>query len=67
MESCKLVVMKSVIGFAFLMLLAGSALAQPYGLEGHMPVLDDRAAGCAPANSTAFLEYNNVRALIHSG
>jgi hypothetical protein len=28
---------------------------------------DDRAAGCAPASASTFLEFNNVKALIHSG
>lgn len=41
--------------------------AQPYGLQVHAPVVDERAAGCSPANSSAYLEYNNVKALIHSG
>ena len=28
---------------------------------------DSRAAGCAPANASTFLEFNNVKALIHTG
>lgn len=34
-------------------------------LENSPPT--DRAAGCAPANASAFLAFNNVKALIHSG
>jgi hypothetical protein len=52
-----------------LVLLAGStALCQPYG-DLHAPewVTDDRAAGCSAANGKTFLEFNNVRALIHTG
>ncbi|MBL7899931.1 MAG: T9SS type A sorting domain-containing protein [Crocinitomicaceae bacterium] len=55
----------------FTLLATGFSLityAQQYGMHSHAPVLeDDRAAGCSPANSSAFLEYNNVKALIHSG
>lgn len=29
--------------------------------------LAERAAGCAPANASTFLEFNNVKALIHTG
>ena len=28
---------------------------------------ENRAAGCTPANASTFLEFNNVKALIHSG
>jgi len=42
--------------------------AQPYrGSVNPGSVPDERAAGCAPANASAFLEFNNVKALIHSG
>lgn len=46
--------------------------AQPLN-DGHheFPVTEidaeERAAGCAPANASTFLEFNNVKALIHSG
>lgn len=59
--------MKSCSAIAIFLVLTIRAIAQPYGLESHAPVIDERAAGCAPANSSAYLEYNNVRALIHSG
>lgn len=35
--------------------------------NAHPIVIEDRAAGCAPANGTTYLEFNNVRALIHTG
>jgi hypothetical protein len=42
-------------------------LAQPYG-DTHAPLpIDERAAGCSPANGSTFLEFNNVKALIHTG
>ncbi len=46
----------------------GLALCQPFG-DTHAPVIveDDRAAGCSPADGDYFLEFNNVRALIHTG
>lgn len=52
----------------FVFLLGGVAKGQLYN-NGHVPhpVEDERAAGCAPASGTTYLEFNNVRALIHTG
>lgn len=50
-----------------LFLVVSKVNAQLYGNSKHPVVVDDRAAGCAPANSSAFLEYNNVKTIIHSG
>lgn len=50
-------------------LLASAALqAQPLN-NGHYdpPTIESRAAGCGPASASRFLEFNNVKALIHSG
>ncbi|MCH2225661.1 MAG: T9SS type A sorting domain-containing protein [Crocinitomicaceae bacterium] len=42
--------------------------AQPYrGTSSTVQTTDDRAAGCSPANASTFLEFNNVKAIIHSG
>lgn len=49
-----------------LFVIGGRVFAQPYK-GNHAPVLDERAAGCSPANGSTFLEYNNVKALIHTG
>lgn len=37
--------------------------------SGHQSsgLYENRAAGCSPANSSTFLEFNNVKALIHTG
>jgi hypothetical protein len=49
-------------------LFCANVFAQNYlGEKYHAPVIDDRAAGCAPANSSAYLEFNNVKTIIHSG
>ncbi|MFN5983180.1 MAG: T9SS type A sorting domain-containing protein [Fluviicola sp.] len=42
--------------------------AQPYAGEGK-PFIPKKPKGasCAPANAKSYLEYNNVRALIHTG
>ncbi|MBK8927300.1 MAG: T9SS type A sorting domain-containing protein [Crocinitomicaceae bacterium] len=54
--------------FVFCLLTANGVMSQQYGQHSHSPqLLDERAAGCAPASSSAFLEYNNVKALLHSG
>ena len=59
--------MKSL--FTSLLVMAGfSLLAQPLNHGGASePPTDDRAAGCSPASASTFLEFNNVKALIHSG
>lgn len=45
-----------------------SVIAQPFaGGRNEVPAPDDRAAGCAPASASTFLEFNNVKALIHTG
>ena len=50
---------------AFFLSIAG--FAQPY-LGHDIPDVDDpRAAGCSPANGSYYLEFNNVKALIHTG
>jgi hypothetical protein len=42
--------------------------AQLYGNSFHTNAQsDDRAAACSPANASTFLEFNNVKALIHTG
>ena len=46
--------------------LGNIALSQAYTRE-EIEVTEPRAAGCAPANGTTFLEFNNVKALIHTG
>ena len=49
-------------------LQAVAASSQTYGDQSHAPqVIDNRAAGCAPANASTYLEYNNVKALLHTG
>ena len=58
--------MRAIVVFVFLMGFKG--WSQPYG-DLHAPewATDDRAAGCSAANGKTFLEFNNVRALIHTG
>ncbi|MEX1002537.1 MAG: T9SS type A sorting domain-containing protein [Crocinitomicaceae bacterium] len=53
----------------FLFVLWGvSAVCQPYaGTSNIKPSTTQKAAGCAPANASAFLEFNNVKAMIHTG
>lgn len=54
---------------SLLLILSGTLLlAQPYG-NHYRPNENtgSRAAGCAPANASTFLEFNNVKALIHTG
>lgn len=53
---------------ALLILSTSFSFGQVYG-QTHRLVedTDSRAAGCSPANSSTFLEFNNVRALIHTG
>ena len=46
--------------------LGNIALSQAYTRE-EIEVTEPRAAGCAPANGATFLEFNNVKALIHTG
>lgn len=42
--------------------------AQPYNSEHVVNVTNDnRAANCTPPSGSAFLELNNVKALIHTG
>lgn len=51
-----------------LVVIAQFSWAQPTtGTHSHVRPADDRAAGCSPANASTFLEFNNVKALIHSG
>ncbi|SFT65324.1 hypothetical protein SAMN05216474_1569 [Lishizhenia tianjinensis] len=41
--------------------------AQPYlGQEPEVPVLEMKAATCVPANTSTYLELNNVSALVHT-
>ena len=59
--------MKWLLSFSFLCCLLFS-YAQPYGGSSNIPPnTHQKAAGCAPANASAFLEFNNVKALIHTG
>jgi hypothetical protein len=51
---------------AFLLLSIGLK-AQPLLTDPGSPPADERAAGCSPANGSYFLEFNNVKALIHTG
>jgi hypothetical protein len=51
----------------FLSLISFGSLAQPYGGERANNDVESRAAGCAPATGSTFLEFNNVKALIHTG
>ncbi len=52
----------------FLCLSSVNLFAQPYTGEGKPTIpKKPKGASCAPANSKTFLEYNNVRALIHTG
>jgi hypothetical protein len=54
--------------FLYLALIASSVgFAQPLTGSRSGAIGDDRAAGCAPASASTFLEFNNVKALIHSG
>ncbi len=43
--------------------------AQPLnnGRTVELPTPSERAAGCSPASASTFLEFNNVKALIHTG
>ncbi len=55
-----------------LIILSSSTFAQPlnyghFGAPEEGEPTEDRAAGCAPASASTFLEFNNVKALIHSG
>lgn len=60
--------MKRLIFVAIISLTAVFGHAQHYlGEKFRAPVIDERAAGCAPANSSAYLEFNNVKTIIHSG
>lgn len=59
--------MKYVISFSCLTFFCHVGFSQQYGEPAHAPVTDERAAGCSPANSSAYLEYNNVKTIIHSG
>lgn len=60
--------MKAAFPILIFQLFSILSFSQRYGEMMHSPeVTDDRAAGCAPATSSTYLEYNNVRALIHSG
>lgn len=47
--------------------LAFQAQAQPLNSIQIPESEGERAAGCAPASASTFLEFNNVKALIHSG
>ncbi|MBK9590095.1 MAG: hypothetical protein IPO32_00935 [Crocinitomicaceae bacterium] len=53
----------AIISFTSLISHAQNYMGENY----HAPVIDERAAGCAPANSSAYLEFNNVKTIIHSG
>ena len=52
-----------------IVLLTLNVHAQPANLPHapHIENSDDRAAGCSPASASTFLEFNNVKALIHTG
>lgn len=54
--------------FTFSIFLTTIIFGQPLN-NGRVTVAveDDRAAGCAPASGSTYLEFNNVRALIHTG
>jgi len=55
----------SIISFVF---VCSIGYSQPFrGEHGPENVPDSRAAGCTPANASTFLEFNNVKALIHTG
>ena len=57
---------KSYLLFAFLLISLGS-LAQPYqGKEKPVIKAQPKGANCAPPNKTTYMEYNNVRAMIHT-
>ncbi|UKN00736.1 T9SS type A sorting domain-containing protein [Paracrocinitomix mangrovi] len=52
-----------------IVLLASFSYGQQYG-NSYKPETNPqqfKAAGCAPANASTFLEFNNVKALIHTG
>ena len=57
-----------LLSFITVFFIAVVGFAQPYG-NSHRPEIpeDSRAAGCAPANASTFLEFNNVKAIIHTG
>ena len=61
-----------IITILTLLFLGSSFWAQPLNYE-HLEAseedgpTEDRAAGCAPASASTFLEFNNVKALIHTG
>lgn len=53
---------------AFFLCVNLAGFSQLYGNSFGPPAnTDNRAAGCAPANASTFLEFNNVKALIHTG
>jgi len=58
--------MKGVL-FSLLLCVAYIAKAQPYGGQVLNIPTDDRAGSCTPPSGSAFLELNNVKALIHTG
>lgn len=61
LRSMRLIILISIL------LIGSGGFAQPLN-NGHVqPEIEGRAAGCAPANASTFLEFNNVKALIHSG
>ncbi|MCB9224506.1 MAG: T9SS type A sorting domain-containing protein [Crocinitomicaceae bacterium] len=61
--------MKLLLSF-FLLVLSVNGFTQVYG-GAHAPSVNSemqvKAAACAPANASTFLEFNNVKALIHTG
>lgn len=63
----KLRLVRNIVSAIFI-LFAFQLFAQPWGGEKR-PVVDteERAAGCSPADGQYFLEFNNVKALIHTG
>ncbi len=62
----KLRLMRASI-FILSLIFAGTGFTQPLN-NGHVePEIEGRAAGCAPATASTFLEFNNVKALIHTG
>lgn len=57
-------------GLVFLLILFQSLVgfSQLYGNSFEPPANPaNKAAGCSPANASTFLQFNNVKALIHSG
>lgn len=55
-----------ILRVAFLLCLVNNCFAQPYAGEKLKVSAPSKGANCAPPNKSTFLQYNNVRAYIHT-